>query len=519
MDERVARAKTSQEARQLAENARVAGRPDIQTQALEYAKTLQAQEEGYTTPAELAIANALYTYEEEQNRLKEKTNYRASRLRGMLKKHGPLQTAERMALDPKRSTGFDVLEDGGQLDMTFEAIILRYPNEFSEEALDAARARLNGEAHPRRRNKQSIQMSPVAASGDANLAPPKFDEEAWTFWRDFKMSNRFMGGWLPRYKESIQHIEQALLAAQYDELLKTFWKTQDNAIGHAGPGLLPFEIVDKMRGELVQVIREIYDDGSAENFERIVDRFESLRGDGHIPWVPRLLIARIFAGIHSSRYHTTVDAYKQNRVIQWFVEHTGFVPPHKSANWAERAQALVVHMTRMEEIDGDMYIRNMFPWFVAEQVLAQKPVEKFQPGHRSRPPVAMSNISSSQREIDLRHNRVQDLLYARLVKEYGKEKVGTECKMGTGGYADAVVEVAKGKYHLYEIKIAGTAAEVVRQAMGQLLEYGFRKGGINPVQLFAVGEHALDEVTDEFMRRLRREFNLNIAYLHIELDD
>lgn len=519
MDELVARAKTSQEARQLAKNARVVGRFDIETQALEYAKTLRAQEDGYATPAELAIANVLYAYEEAQSRSKDESNYRAKRLRGMLKKHGPIQTAELLALNPERSTGFDMLEGEGQQDMTFEAIIVRFPEEFSDDALHAARARLNGEAHPRRRNRKSRQVPLPTGPGNVALTPPKFDGEAKMFWRGFKASNKFMEGWLPRYRESAQLIEQALLAEDSDELFKVFWRTQDNAIANAGSGQLKFDTVDEMRGDLVQVISDVYEDGSAENFKRIVDRFESLRDDHHIRAVPRLLIARIFAGIHPNLYHTTVDVDSQEKAIQWFVEHTGFVPPHKTANWAERAQALVAHMTRIEEIDSDVHIRNMFPWFVAEQVRAQISSKAFQPGHRPRAPIATSDVPASRREMDLRHNRLQDVLYGRLVQEYGKDAVGTECATGTGGYADAVVKLSDGEFHLFEIKVCDTAAEIVRQAMGQLLEYGYRKGGLNPVKIFAVGEPELDEVTDEFIERLGREFNLNIAYLRIELDE
>lgn len=55
--------------------------------------------------------------------------------------------------------------------------------------------------------------------------------------------------------------------------------------------------------------------------------------------------------------------------------------------------------------------------------------------------------------------------------------------------------------------------------MGQLLEYGFREGGIEPVMLFAVGEHPLDEVTQSFLTRLRIDFNLAIEYVQINVPD
>ncbi len=150
MDPRIARLKTSRDARQVAEHAGAKGLLELQAEAQARAKTLQASEDGYTTPAQIAIGIALYTYEEEQRRLKKRPNYRANRLRKMLKEHGALLTAERMALDPQRSTGFDVLEKADKQELTFEAIIARYSEEFSVEALAAAQARLSGEPLPRR---------------------------------------------------------------------------------------------------------------------------------------------------------------------------------------------------------------------------------------------------------------------------------------------------------------------------------------------------------------------------------
>ena len=518
MDERIARLKTSQEAHQVAENARLKGLFDLQAEALEHAKTLQAKEEGYMTPAEIAIATALYTYEEEQSRLKKKANFRAHRLRGMLKRHGALKTAERKALDRESSTGFAVLEEAGKQDLTFEAIIVRYPDEFTEEAFAAAQARLKGEPPPRRIRNKTPQAPELGSANDVVPPSAKLDGEAKVFWTGFQEpTNRFMADWLPKYKESARKIEQWLSLNRWDELFDAIWRTQNNHIAHAGSGILEFKVIDEMREELIQVIRDIYMDNSADSFENIVKRFESWKADERISRLPRLLVARAFAGIHPNYYHTTVDIDSQDEAIQWFVEHTGFAEP-QSKSWADRALALTAHMSQIGEFGEDIFIRNMFPWFVTEQVRAQNISGSFKPGHRARVPSATSDMPEYRRKIDLRHNRVQDELYRQLVEQYGEEKVRTELPTGTGGYADAVVKLSEDEFHLYEIKIADTAAEVVRQAMGQLLEYGFRKGGLNPVKLFAVGEPVLDEVTAEFIQRLRREFNLYLNYFRIALE-
>ncbi|KVD94820.1 hypothetical protein WI90_00060 [Burkholderia ubonensis] len=273
-----------------------------------------------------------------------------------------------------------------------------------------------------------------------------------------------------------------------------------------------------MREEFVQVIREVQDDGTPENFERIVERFETWSAAGRIDMVPRLLIARVFAGVHPRLYHTTVDTTSQDVALKWFAEHTNFVMP-VAKNWAARANALVCYLDHLGTFGGDVLTRNMFPWFVVHQLRARIRGDEVSPGYRERASTTSADLPPAQRTIALRHNDVQAELYRVLSAEYGGGRVWTERATGTGGYADAVVYLADGGCHLYEIKIADTSAEVIRQAMGQLLEYGFRTGGLEPVKLFAVGEPVLDDVTRNFIDRLRAEFNLNIEYMRIELPD
>jgi hypothetical protein len=321
---------------------------------------------------------------------------------------------------------------------------------------------------------------------------------------------------LPRYRDIIRTIADALADDRPQELFDTLWKSADTAISNAGQGLLKFDTVDKMREEFTQVIRDIHGDGSPANFEHIVERFEGWKAEGHISMVPRLLIARAFAGIHPDRYHTTVDASSQNQALKWFVDHSGFVMP-RLTYWAARAQALTAHLDRTGAFDDDGLARNLFPWFVVYQLRARNLPTDIPPGHSPRPSTTFADLPPARRAIELRHNAVQTALFTLLAAEFGADRVWTEYPTGTGGYADAIARHPDDRCHLYEIKIADTAAEVVRQAMGQLLEYSFRTGGLEPVKLFAVGEPVLDDVTCRFLARLRAEFALDIDYLQVEL--
>ncbi len=517
MEERIARLKTSQDARKLAKNAQRLGHPELELQALRRASELKAIEDGYISPAQQAIAIALYAYEEQQSQLNGR-KFHAHRTRQMLKKYGALTAAERMVLHRRPSKGFEVLEEAGLQELSFEAIVVRFPDEFTAAAVEAAHARLEGRQLPPLAVPSALSSVPLVDEVDHDVpAPAMLDAEAATFLRGFQNTKAwFLSDWMPRYRETTQVIAHALADDRPQDLFDILWKRADNAVSHAGQGLMKYDTVDGMRSEFVQVIRDIHLDGSPANFERILERFEGWKAESRIEKVPRLLVSRAFAGVHPHRYHTTVDAYRQNQALQWFVEHTGFPMP-RAASWAARAQALVVHLDRAGVFGEDILARNMFPWFVVDQLRARTAPTDIPPGHSPRPATAFSDLPPTQRVIALRHNAVQAALFAQLASEFGEDRVWTEFPTGTGGYADAIARLPDDSCQLYEIKIAETASEVVRQAMGQLLEYGFRAGGLEPVKLFAVGEPALDKVTHTFLARLRADFNMEIGYFQVEL--
>lgn len=345
------------------------------------------------------------------------------------------------------------------------------------------------------------------------------DVEAKIFLELFDDSRHWIRSrWLPAYRLSIEAIASDLINDRPQKLFPVLWTKRDNAIANAGQGLLNPDIVKGMRKEFLKVIRDIYQDGSPTNFERIVGRFENWKSLGRIDRMPRLLIARAFAAIHPSLYHTTADSVSQDLAIRWFSEHTNFSIP-QSRSWAARANALVVHLDQLNLFGKDKWVRNLFPWFVVEKLRAPPNSNGFRSGYRPRPESARANLTAKELAIELRHNQVQKALYGQLVHQYEAHRVGTECPTGTNGRADAVVQLTNNSCYLYEIKIAGTAAQVVREAMGQLLEYSFRAGGLEPRKLFVVGEPALDAVTEAFIVRLRAEFNLNIEYLQVILAD
>ena len=69
----------------------------------------------------------------------------ASRTRQMIDRYGEIQALSRLMISADLQQGFKALRDRNQLDLTFEAIVVRHPEAFSDEAVEAARWRLE---HP-----------------------------------------------------------------------------------------------------------------------------------------------------------------------------------------------------------------------------------------------------------------------------------------------------------------------------------------------------------------------------------
>ena len=320
--------------------------------------------------------------------------------------------------------------------------------------------------------------------------------------------------WLPNYRTTLARVADALSRNAPEELFELIWKSQDNAVSKAGQGVMGFETADRLRGKLVEVTRDIAADGSPASFDAIISRFEQWRAQGELSSVPRLLAARAFAAIHPDRYHTTVDAAKQDRIFPWFAEHTGFVVP--VGNWAAKAEALTAHLGHSGVFDGDRELRNMFPWFVFQQMRGADGKVAFRPGHISRAAAGEAESLAQRRTINYRQNVIQNRLVELLREEHGHDAVATEHPTGTGGFADALVQHGDGSRELYEIKPAGSAREAVRQALGQLLEYAYRRNGLQPKALHVVSDAPMDAVTGEYLEALEVRFGLRFGYMQVE---
>ncbi|MCF6283942.1 MAG: hypothetical protein L3K26_01940 [Candidatus Hydrogenedentes bacterium] len=111
------------------------------------------------------------------------------------------------------------------------------------------------------------------------------------------------------------------------------------------------------------------------------------------------------------------------------------------------------------------------------------------------------------------HTRMQAKLMEELRVEYPKARVIRE-----QDFIDVSVQTATEKI-LFEIKSDLDPRTVIRQALGQILEYAFHpnRKHILPVKLVIVGRRELAREDNVYLDRLRKGFGLPISYRVVEL--
>lgn len=124
--------------------------------------------------------------------------------------------------------------------------------------------------------------------------------------------------------------------------------------------------------------------------------------------------------------------------------------------------------------------------------------------------------SSDEISVVLRSEKIKLKLYEELKKDI-HSKVGQEIRSGSGGRIDLVVAASSGEFDFYEIKPAVLARHAIREALPQLLEYAYRKGGKEARRLVIVSHAPLDLDSEAFLRVLQHK-GLPIYYKHVEID-
>jgi hypothetical protein len=141
MDPRVVKLNTIAECETFAQNARERGAPELADQARKRAVQIRALAHGAATEVERECLEAIYAYEEVLS-VQKGRRQPASRTWQMIKRHGIIPAVERVVTKREVSSGFAALAEMGLQDYAFEAVVLRYPESFSQEAVAISSERM-----------------------------------------------------------------------------------------------------------------------------------------------------------------------------------------------------------------------------------------------------------------------------------------------------------------------------------------------------------------------------------------
>jgi hypothetical protein len=141
MDERITKLNTAEACESFIKNAIRLGHPELADQARRRAIELRALKHAASTQAEKECLQAIYAYEEVLSK-KNGRRTRATRTWQMIKRHGILASVERAVDRETETVGYKALVEMGLQEFAFEAVILRYPEFFSESAINRSRKRL-----------------------------------------------------------------------------------------------------------------------------------------------------------------------------------------------------------------------------------------------------------------------------------------------------------------------------------------------------------------------------------------
>jgi len=167
----------------------------------------------------------------------------------------------------------------------------------------------------------------------------------------------------------------------------------------------------------------------------------------------------------------------------------------------------------LEDVGDSRQLPKDLDFFLNAEDNAPSSPFVFEPGHSSKK-TGTVKVKPSKKEstATLLHNEIQNALYARLVKKYGKDSVCTECPTGQGTLIDVVVKTSSSCW-FYEIKTAESVKGCIRQALPQLLEYAYWHGKDDKAnRLIIVSPLPITKEAEKYLNFLRKKFKLEIYY-------
>lgn len=134
----------------------------------------------------------------------------------------------------------------------------------------------------------------------------------------------------------------------------------------------------------------------------------------------------------------------------------------------------------------------------------------FKPGHRTKSNGAVASYEAHEKKIDLVQNSMVEHIYRQLIGVHGKRNVATEQPTGAGTRIDVAVRRPQGDFMFYEVKSGGSLRGCIREAIGQLLEYGFYPSPRRVYRLVVVSNKRVTGDVRRYLCLLRKRLALPI---------
>ena len=142
MTDLISKLKTPEECTIFGKNALDRGRPELALAAKKRSIELRAKRYGAQNEIECACVEAVFAYEDTLS-AKNGRKQSASRTWPMLQKYGIIEAVERVVKRKDDALGYTALVHMGLQEYAFEAVILRHPSAFSEEAVKRSQERFD----------------------------------------------------------------------------------------------------------------------------------------------------------------------------------------------------------------------------------------------------------------------------------------------------------------------------------------------------------------------------------------
>ena len=141
MDERVEKLKTPEACEKFIKNALRLGHPELALESQRRAIELRAESHNAKSDAEKEALQAIYAYEHILTEKNGRTTP-ATRTWQMIHRRGIIESVNRVVARKDDAMGYILLKKKGMEDLSFEAVVLRYPDVFSKDAVSHATERI-----------------------------------------------------------------------------------------------------------------------------------------------------------------------------------------------------------------------------------------------------------------------------------------------------------------------------------------------------------------------------------------